>query len=233
MNDNVVRAVQWRRLVGELLAPRLGGAREAWSEANRVVSERFFEPDAWRERLESYPELGELYRRYLLDWLAGMCELVGVTTPSEEDAVELAREVERFVTRRVRAAFPGAVDAIRALHAGSHALHTASGEMSSELEGYLSGMGVRELFGKLYGPDLVGVTKTGPEYYERVFADAGVRPSDSLVVDDSPAAAGWAREAGARTVLVLPAGTDGSPADLTIRSLAELPRMFARCGWIG
>jgi FMN phosphatase YigB (HAD superfamily) len=41
-----------------------------------------------------------------------------------------------------------------------------------------------------------------PEFYERIFADATVTPSDAVVVDDNAEALGWAAQTGARTVLV-------------------------------
>jgi HAD superfamily hydrolase (TIGR01509 family) len=109
---------------------------------------------------------------------------------------------EELTTRRVRAAFPGVGDTIRALHRQGYPLHTASGESSLDLEGYLYAMGARDCFGRLYGPDLIGSLKEGPEYYERIFADLGIATADTLVVDDSPRAIEWARQVGARTVLV-------------------------------
>jgi len=46
----------------------------------------------------------------------------------------------------VRAVYPGAVGAIRRLHATGYALRPASGEPSWELDGYLTGMRVRGCF---------------------------------------------------------------------------------------
>ena len=40
MNDNALRAPQWRRMVGEYLPSRLGGDAAAWAAANREVLER-------------------------------------------------------------------------------------------------------------------------------------------------------------------------------------------------
>ncbi len=110
------------------------------------------------------------------------------------------------------------MEAIHQLHAQGYTLHTASGTSSRELAGYLEGMGVLECFGRLYGPDLVNTLKSGPRYYARIFADAGVSPSEALVVDDSAKALGWAAEVGARTILI---GEDG-----VITSLAELPTLL-------
>jgi HAD superfamily hydrolase (TIGR01509 family) len=82
---------------------------------------------------------------------------------------------------------------------------------------------VRECFERLYGPDLVDTFKRSPEYYRRVFADAGVRPPDALVVDDNPGALEWAIQAGAQAILV---HKEPPPdwAAARIRSLSELPR---------
>ncbi len=102
-------------------------------------------------------------------------------------------------------------------------LHTASGESSLELGGYLQAMGVRDCFGRLYDPDLIDTLKEGPEYYERIFADLGIAAADALVVDDSPRATRWARQVGARTVLVGDASLLRIEATVHIGSLVELP----------
>ncbi len=103
-------------------------------------------------------------------------------------------------------------------------MHTASGAPSSDLEGYLIGMDVRDCFGRLYGADLVNTLKQGPEFYVRIFADAGVSSSEVLVVDDQPIAVKWAAELGARTVLVGSTDAEKCKPDLVISSLVELPQ---------
>lgn len=223
MSDNRLRGAQWRRLVGEFFPPRLGGTPDAWAAANGGVLERMLDPTSWEARLRAARGYADFDRRYQLDWLGWMCERVGVPTPPEDEALALSREATAYVTRRIRAAFPGAADAIRALRDHGHPLHTASGESSADLSGYLEAMGVRPLFRRLYGPDLVDTFKESPRYYVRVFADAGVAPGDAVVVDDRASAIGWASAAGARTVLVDPTGEARSAATPTVRSLAELP----------
>jgi HAD superfamily hydrolase (TIGR01509 family) len=144
--------------------------------------------------------------------------------PPPEDAYDMARAATMYITRRVRAAFPGVAEAIRLLHAEGHTLYTASGEPSDDLDGYLSGMHVRGCFTRLYGPDLVDTFKTGPTYYERIFADARVDPARALVVDDNADAVAWAWQAGAHAVHVtyLPAEANAIP------SLAHVPSLL-RC----
>ena len=230
MNDNRLRVEQWQRMVGEFFAPILGGSTTAWAEANRVVMDGIQEPTAWQARLQTAPNYQTFDRGYLLDWLQRMCAIVGVTPPPDAESVELARRASASIVRRVHSAFPGAVEAIRTLHARGFTLHTASGESSRELAGYLEAMGVRDCFGRLFGPDLIDTHKAGPGFYTCLLADAGVAPEAALVVDDNPMVLRWATQVGAKTVLVGAAATDGFEPTLRIGSLAELPEQI-RSGW--
>ena len=234
MNDNRLRGEQWPSLVAEFFAPRLGGAPEAWAEANRSVISRIFEPASWQARLQSVGNCQSFdYRsfdyQYQLDWIIGMCELVNVPVPDEEECYRLAVEATTTIIPQVRAAIPGATDAIRALYEQGYTLYTSSSGPSSDLEGHLAGMGVRDCFQRrLYGPDLIDTFKAGPAFYERIFADTGVDPASALVVDDLPHALAWARQTGARTVLVGAASAAEEAADIRIASLAELPEVIHR-----
>ena len=224
MNDNRLRGPQWQQLVGEFFTPRLGGEPAAWAEANRIHTTNIFEPENWQKRVRSAPDYASFERIYWCDWLSGMCQLVGVKSPSEAECIELACQAETYITCRVHSAFPGAIEAICELHAQGYTLHTASGESSLSLHGYLQAMGVREHFGKLYGSDLLNMLKEAPEYYERLFTDAGIAPADTLIVDDSPRVLAWVRDFGAMTVLI---NAEREPVDgmLCIASLAELPAL--------
>ena len=228
MNDNRTRALQWQHLVGEYFVPLLGGPADVWSRANRVVADRLFEPGAWRRRVQAAADYCNFDRDYQVEWLQGMCELVGIETPTEEECPRLARGAAAFITRRVRAAFPGVVDTIRALRRQGYTLHTASGECSLDLEGYLHAMGVRDCFGRLYGPDLIETLKEGPEYYERIFADLGIAAADAVVVDDSPRAIEWAMRMGAHAVLVGDSSLPQTGTTTPVGSLVELPALLQR-----
>src|SRR5947209_7489342 len=115
MNNNSLRASQWQGLVSDFFAPLLGGTIEAWIDANRVVINRILEPESWGKRIQSAPDFASFDRTYQYDWLAGMCELVGIPTLPEDEVIALARRAISFIIPRVQAAFPGAVDAIRSL----------------------------------------------------------------------------------------------------------------------
>src|SRR5207247_2197699 len=76
------------------------------------------------------------------------------------------------------------------------------GDQHTDLVGYLDTMGTRELFGRVYGSDLLNVWKAGPAYYRAILADIETDPATALVIDDSDRAIAWAGECGVRGVLV-------------------------------
>lgn len=229
MNDNTRRGPQFARLVAQYLQPRLGGAPEAWPVANAEVAARLFERQLAHFRASPYASWHSVLDDYEVDWLGGMCAVVGVAAPSNRaDARRLARECNAYVTRRVHSAIPGSAGAVRSLHRAGFTLLTASGEVSWELDGYISAMRVRDCFdGHLYGPDQVDLAKASPMYYERVFNHCAINPADALVVDDSEQALNWAAETGAHTVLC----NRTAPVDSRhghISTLAALPRLLAQ-----
>ena len=231
LNDNAVRGRQWQQLVGEFFPSILGGTPQAWSDANRVVAQQLWErhTQALRGRRVDC-DYQAFYRQYELAWLRGMCEFVRVQTPGEMESLKLARRASDYITRRVRSACPGAIETVRELYTRGYELYTASGAHSSDLQGYLEGMGIRDCFIRLYGPDWINTLKEGREYYDRIFVHASVSPADVLVIDDSPPAIQWAAEAGARTIFV-GFTTDGQcKADCMIPRLAELPGAINRVG---
>ena len=220
MNDNELRGAEWRRLLAEFFVPRLGGTPEQWADANRAVI------DAWWPRFLAHLETATdgvvpWLRAEDRSWLLDMCARVGVPPPAEIELDDLVQASHRYVGERCRSAYPDAVPALRALAREGVALHTASGEDAEQLNSYLRGMGVRDLFGRLYGPDLVDRWKNGPAYYAAIAADSGVDPAEAVVVDDSPDALGWAADRGFRPIHLDRAGRGSGYERIT--SLAELP----------
>ena len=226
MNDNRLRAPQWQQLCGEFLAPRLGGRPEQWAEANGSA----MAADLWTGtgfHRRPHEPFATLYREYQLSWMRVMCEYVGVPVPPDEEALALEREVSDYVTARVRSALPGAIDAIRALQDAGFTLHTASGEVSSELHHYLDGMGVRDCFGHLFGSDVVDAWKGSAEYYRRMFAHSGVDAGAAIVVDDNANCCRWAAEAGAQAVRITNETDGGRDTATSLAALAE--RLLTQC----
>jgi phosphoglycolate phosphatase-like HAD superfamily hydrolase len=197
LNDNERRAPEWRRLLGEYLPPRLGGAPEAWAAANVSVFARSWARYLDRIRTGSQRGIDAWIRADRAQWLVEMCDLVGVTAPPDPESFAVATGT--WVSERVRADIPGAIETVHWLVGRGLTLHMASGALSWELAPTLRGMGIRKRFDRLYGADLVDTTKNGPQYYEAVLADSHADPRTAVVVEDSPDARGWAEQRGLRT----------------------------------
>jgi HAD superfamily hydrolase (TIGR01509 family) len=226
VTDKQRRAAQFERLVGGYFVPLLGKTEADWARAHRETVDRLADPQSMGMLIAA--DFVGFYRAYQLRWVGGMCELLGLPTPPEEECLDLASRALAWITRRIRAALPGAAEAIRLLHRQGYVLHTASGSCSLELSGYFEGVGVRHCFGHLYGADLINTFKAGPEYYEHLFADANLRPEESLVVDDSADALRWASQLGAATILVSSSLHPGTGTTPRLESLAELPAFLQR-----
>jgi FMN phosphatase YigB (HAD superfamily) len=198
LNDNERRASQWRRLLGEYLGPRLGGTSDAWARANVTVFERSWARYlAQLDRAGDRPGVEAWIREERRVWMIEMCQEVAVPAPPDPEAYAIATAT--WVSERVRADIPGAIDTVRWLDDAGVTLHSASGGLSWEIEPYLRGMGVRDRFDHLYGPDLVDRYKNGPHFYAAILADSGAPPERSVVVEDSDAMRAAAGSLGLRT----------------------------------
>jgi HAD superfamily hydrolase (TIGR01509 family) len=106
------------------------------------------------------------------------------------------------------------------------ALGIASSSSRAWVEGHLVRLGLREHFGIVRCADDVPRVKPDPALYLAVLDAAGVRAQEALALEDSPNGVLAAKRAGMACVAVpnpLTAGLDLGAADLTLRSLTELP----------
>lgn len=219
--------LEWIRLMGDLLAPALGGARSDWGRANAAAFPALFADRAcW---YDDDPLVAE--RNLATRLFREECRIVGVPYPGDDAAFALGRRLDEYVCRRADCAFAATTGVIHEL-AASYELHTATGNPSWRVEALFEQWHVRHLFGVTSGTDLVGVMKDSTEFHPRVFDLAGVRAGDAIVVDDAPGHTARARAAGARTILVDPGAHDAADAadaaDAVIGNIAELPGVLAR-----
>ena len=197
LNDNQRRAPQWRRLLGEFFAARFGGTETAWGKANQMVFSAIWTD--FEAARAGGAELGpDWFPQQDHRWLSGMFERVCVPIPADIDGT--VRACRAHVMASIDCAFPEAAGAVRAMHELGVTLHMASGGLSHELAAYLEPMGIRSLIDRLYGPDLIGTSKTSPRYYRRIAEDSGVDPAAAIVVDDSAEPLEWADANGFRTI---------------------------------
>lgn len=209
---------EWMRLSGEVYAAEFGRDPVSWGRASQ---EHFGGVVAQLDRALTDP--AEVERTVHIALLARLCAHFGLPEVDDERAFAIGRRQDARVAERLRAQFPGAAEAIRKL-GGRYALHTATGHESEHVDAVLRGFGVRALFGVLAGPDLVGVGKYRPGFYEAIFALAGVAPAEAVVVDDDPDALTDAAATGAVTIHVPRAGATARPRfDAVVRSIREVP----------
>ncbi|KAK9707822.1 hypothetical protein K7432_009954 [Basidiobolus ranarum] len=266
INDNKLRGPQWSTLVAEYMPTTiLGGKSEHWAKANQTFCHYMFELGRWNELQETCHNFKEFERRYFLEWIQYMvkevnnsedslsenCSLatqnipsptaVRIVLPEDEEAqLDIAKTANLYCLPRVKADFPGAVEAIKALKFDQgFEIYTCSGETSTDLFHTLlslgllpdhqpenQGLGKKPIFTKLFGPDLIDQSKNSSEFYKRIFQDINIRPEDALVVDDKEKILAWAKELGAQTLLI----NNNPPQNLEIvdyhlHTLAELPAL--------
>jgi HAD superfamily hydrolase (TIGR01509 family) len=106
------------------------------------------------------------------------------------------------------------------------ALGVASSSSRHWVEGHLTRLGLRDCFQAIRCADDVPRVKPDPALYRAVVDALGVRPEESLALEDSPNGVLAAKRAGLTCVAVpnaLTARLDLSAADLSLASLADLP----------
>ena len=224
INDGASLSVEYPRLMGDVLAPALGGAPGDWGRANAETYPHLVEDvlamQGTREAIERF-ELSESVSR--------MCAWLGIELPGEVECFRLGREMNLYVRANGRFVLDGAADAIRIL-AEEFQLHTATGNASWTTRVNLDRIGVSHLFGVLCGPDLIGASKWHDlDFYARLFDAAGVEPDRAVVVDDNAEMLARARATGARTVQVHDGSGDvDGDADLVVASIVDVPGRIRR-----
>ena len=225
LSDNARTEPQWIRLTGQYFSTRFGGSAEKWGSANQHAFTIFL--DRYRAEAWGRPEMdyNAFQERELAQWIVCMFERVGLDPPPLEDRLDIMLSAYEWITERVRASIPGAVEAVHELNELGCHLYTCSGASSTILRGYLRAMGVEKVFRSYYGPDLVNCPKEGPLFFWRLFEDSGVQTSKAVVVDDMPMVLKWAEECGAICIQVGDSDQD-SGRFTTISGLSELPELL-------
>ena len=202
MNDNEKRTPQWRELVAQYFSPRYGGSIQDWKKANKQVFELLWE--RYERTLKENPMVDyvDYWKREQIRWLTDMFKFIEIPAPPYDQCAEIAREASVWITSHVRSAYPGVNEAVNLLKKHDIKLCTASGEVSWELRGYLTGMGVLDSFHKLYGPDIINRMKANESFYQKILDDMQIDPSEAIVVDDSSDYLAMASKLGITTIHV-------------------------------
>ena len=216
------------RLGGPALASLLGGDPEAWA----AHQERVW-VEVWSRGCGEFRggpglrglNLSRWWDRVEAEWIAEVCEVVGVEAPETfEERVDAAERTTIHIIENTQGVYPGAAGAIEEL-SGRFEIHMASGNPSFVVQAVLRRLGVRDRVGRPFGSDLVGCQKGDARFYPAILEAVGAAPSRAIVVDDGAEPLASARAAGLRTVQV--GGAPSGESDLTVGSLAELPDVIS------
>jgi len=223
MNDNNARSYQWKELIADYFIPIYGGSRVKWKEANQFALDNLL--NRYNKIIMKNPivDFNNYWKRELAQWVTDMFQIVNIAVPSEKNLFMLAKRAGEWITLRIKAAYPGVVETIKDLYNNGFQLCTASGEVSWELNGYLTGMDIVECFQKLYGPDLINTAKASIFFYKKILQEMTVNPKKAILIDDSLWQVELASSMGIGTIHVLKESSClSNKCNIHITSLKEL-----------
>ncbi|KAG0319768.1 hypothetical protein BGZ97_001503 [Linnemannia gamsii] len=192
---------RWHEFMNEatLLAAQAKARAQARDRARTVDGSKEGREGEEEEEEREETNVYRIFERLnLLIWIKEMCQIASRHLPASDDLhktlptltdnalFEIAKSAHVYAIQRVRADYPGAVDAIRSIKSmpGKMRLYTSSADSFEDLEMILGGLGVFEEFDAVYGADRVDCLKNSEQYYRRVFEAVGVRRVVSRKEDD-------------------------------------------------
>lgn len=198
-----------------------------WDLDGTLVDSREYHWIAWRDTMaaEGMPLTYERFLasfglkndRILRGWLGG--ELSDAEVQRIGDAKEA--EYRRLAVEGGLAPLPGAAEWVERLHAGGWRQAVASSAPRENVEVMLRVLKLDRYFDAIAAAEDVTSGKPDPQIFLAAAARLTARPAESIVVEDAPAGIEAARAAGMRCIGV--SDTTVLPADIFVRSLAELP----------
>ena len=133
------------------------------------------------------------------EWSTYLHEHVGLREPPPTINAEVVRRMlERYETELP--VVPGAVEAVRSLHAAGLVLGVASSSNRELIDAVLERLGVGELFAVTVSSEEVGRGKPAPDVYLEACRRLGVEPPRCVAVEDSASGIRAAHAAGMRVL---------------------------------
>jgi HAD superfamily hydrolase (TIGR01509 family) len=165
---------------------------DAWhfQTLNVALGERHFAPISWPEHLDVYKGLPTRTK------LAMLTERKGLD-PSWHDAVsERKQALTEALVAEACVPDPEKLEMLRALHARGLRIAVCSNARRESVRRMLAGAGILEHVEFFLSNEDVLEPKPAPEIYATAFARLGVRPSECVIVEDSPVGRAAARASG-------------------------------------
>ncbi|MHA1936354.1 MAG: HAD family hydrolase [Candidatus Thorarchaeota archaeon] len=231
LNDNNVRSPQWRAFCGEFLSSQFGGDPKEWGDANQKIMESSMDlnqhpwenPSYLKEKYGDYHTFLAMFKS---KWVTGMFTETGRPVPPQKEQIEIFDATTDYVWPRVRSAIPGIVESVKQLHSQGYVLYTSTGLVSEEIKLVLEGMGIKDLFSGFYGPDLINTWKQSTDFFQIIFDEVKIDPSNAIVIEDRPDFIDNALKTGAHVIQACVTGEFPAQYPHHVKDMQKLPNVI-------
>jgi FMN phosphatase YigB (HAD superfamily) len=223
LNDNSIRAPQWKKFCGEFLHSRFGGDPEVWGEANQKVMMSLMDPI---DAKEFYDDYIKYYTKFKSEWVIKMFEEAGRSVPPEVEHEKIFDTTVEYVWPKVHSAIPGIIESIRILYSKGYVLYTSTGLASSEIKMVLEAMGINNFFTGFYGPDLVNTFKSSSNFFKAIFKDIKMESKKAIVIEDQPRFIENALKTGANVIQACITGEFQPRYPFYVENMYQLPKVI-------
>lgn len=200
LNNNEIRGKLWPEVFANYMMNRFGGSKDQWIQSNRTYFAEFMEDFYSKVRKRARINFKPYFQQHMVNWTTATLSYMNLEIPSEKKLVNLYKEITAFVNPRSVAPNPGIIKCIKELKSKNFNIVTSSGETSFELDGYLTGMGIKQYFDKLYGPDLINTGKFSSHFFQQIVNDLGISESQAILIEDNPEMIRMAQEIGINVI---------------------------------
>ncbi|MFX1378557.1 MAG: HAD hydrolase-like protein [Promethearchaeota archaeon] len=198
LNDNAIRAPQWKKFCGEFFHSRFGGDPKVWGEANQKVMKSL--EIHGMDPKEIYDDYLTFYKNFKSEWVIKMFEEAGRSVPPKAEHERIFDTTVEYVWPKVHSAIPGIIESIKMLYSKGFTLYTSTGLPSREIKMVLEGMGIKHFFSGFYGPDLINTWKSSSNFFEAISKDIKLESKKTIVIEDQPSFIENALKTGANVI---------------------------------
>ncbi|MFX0004231.1 MAG: HAD hydrolase-like protein [Candidatus Hodarchaeota archaeon] len=224
LNDNSIRAPQWRVFCGEFFHSRFGGDPEVWGKANQRVMMSL--EIHGMDPKEIYDDYITYYTNFKSEWVIKMFEEAKRSIPPKIEHERIFDTATEYIWSKVYSAIPGIIESIKILYSKGFILYTSTGLPSREIKMVLKGMGIKQFFSGFYGPDLINTRKLSSNFYEAIFNDINLESKNAIVIEDQPRFIENALKTGANVIQTCITGEFQPKYPFYVENMHQLPKVI-------
>jgi HAD superfamily hydrolase (TIGR01509 family) len=224
LNDNSIRAPQWKEFCGEFFHLKFGGDPEVWGEANQKAI-KSLEIHGMPPK-ETYDNYTTFYTKFKSEWVVKMFEEAGRSVPPKVEHERIFNTTVEYVWPKIHSAIPEIIESIKTLFSKGFALYTATGLPSREIKMILEGMGIKHFFSGFYGPDLINTRKLSPDFFKAIFNDIKLESKKAIIIEDQPRFIENALKTGANTIQACITGEYQPQYPFYVENMHQLPEVI-------